>query len=139
MWWFYALLAALFASLTAITAKIGVANVNSNLATGIRTFVVLVMIWLIILSRNEHKEMEFLTKQNLIFLIISGVCTGLSWIFYFKALKMGNVSQVALIDKFSIVLTIILAAFFLREKIDLKTLIGAALIISGTLVLLFNK
>ncbi|WP_313581052.1 EamA family transporter [Chishuiella sp.] len=138
MWWIYALLSAVFASLTAITAKIGVNNVNSNLATGIRTIIVLLMIWFIIFARNEHKEITFITKQNIIFLIVSGICTGLSWIFYFRALKIGNVSQVALIDKFSIVLTIILATFFLKEKIDIKTILGATFIVGGTLILLLK-
>lgn len=109
-------MSALFASLTAITAKTGVNNINSNLATGIRTFVVLLMIWLIILAKNDYKEIRLLTKQNLIFLVISGICTGLSWIFYFKALKIGNVSQVTLIDKLSLVLTIILGGDLFKRK-----------------------
>jgi transporter family protein len=109
-------LSALFASLTAITAKTVVNNINSNLATGIRTFVVLLMIWLIILAKNDYKEIRLLTKQNLIFLVISGICTSLSWIFYFKALKIGNVSQVTLIDKLSLVLTIILGGDLFKRK-----------------------
>lgn len=112
MWWFYAILSAIFASLTAIFAKSGVANINSNLATGIRTVVVLVMIWLIILLKGETKGMTALSKQNIIFLILSGIATGLSWLFYFKALQTGNVSQVAPIDKLSLALTIILAIIF---------------------------
>ncbi|MDR2228824.1 MAG: EamA family transporter [Flavobacteriaceae bacterium] len=109
-------MSALFASLTAITAKTVVNNINSNLATGIRTFVVLLMIWLIILAKNDYKEIRLLTKQNLIFLVISGICTSLSWIFYFKALKIGNVSQVTLIDKLSLVLTIILGGDLFKRK-----------------------
>lgn len=116
MWWIYALLSALFASLTAIFAKIGVSNINSNLATAVRTVVVLVMIWGIVIARGEAKEITSLTKTNIIFLTISGIATGLSWIFYFKALQMGDVSKVAPIDKLSIALTIILAAIFLREQ-----------------------
>lgn len=138
MWWFYAILSAIFASLTAIFAKSGVANINSNLATGIRTVVVLVMIWLIILLKGETKGMTALSKQNVIFLILSGIATGLSWLFYFKALQTGNVSQVAPIDKLSLALTIILAIIFLGETLTIKTAIGASLIIAGTLVLAIN-
>ena len=138
MWWFYAILSALFAALTAIFAKLGVENVNSNLATGIRTIVVLVMIWLIIFARNENQGIGLLSKQNIFFLVVSGIATGLSWIFYFKALQMGNVSQVASIDKLSLALTILLAALFLGETLTLKTSIGAGLIIVGTLVLVWK-
>lgn len=136
MWWIYAIISALFASLTAIFAKVGVANINSNLATGIRTVVVLVMLWCIILARGEAKGISSLSKQNIIFLIISGIATGLSWLFYFKALQLGNVSQVAPIDKLSVALTIILATIFLGETLTLKTAIGAGLIIAGTLVMI---
>ena len=136
MWWIYSILSALFASLTAIFAKVGVANINSNLATGIRTVVVLVMLWCIILARGEAKGISLLSKQNIIFLVISGIATGLSWLFYFKALQLGNVSQVATIDKLSVALTIILATIFLGETLTLKTTIGAGLIIAGTLVMI---
>ena len=135
MWWVYALLSALFAALTAIFAKVGVANVNSNLATGIRTIVILIMIWLIIFSRGETKGLYTLSRHNVIFLVISGVATGLSWIFYFKALQLGDVTQVAMLDKLSIVLTILLAAIFLGETITLRTAIAAVLIVAGTLLL----
>ncbi|HOZ82748.1 MAG TPA: EamA family transporter [Bacteroidia bacterium] len=138
MWWIYAILSALFASLTAIFAKLGVANINSNLATGIRTIVVLVMIWIIILLKGETKGINTLSKQNIIFLILSGIATGLSWLFYFKALQTGNVSQVAPVDKLSIALTIILAMIFLGETLTIKTAIGASLIIAGTLVMVLN-
>lgn len=138
MWWFYAILSAIFASLTAVFAKSGVANINSNLATGIRTVVVLVIIWIIILLKGETKGMTALSKQNIIFLILSGIATGLSWLFYFKALQTGNVSQVAPIDKLSLALTIILAIIFLGETLTMKTAIGASLIIAGTLVLVIN-
>src|SRR6218665_115702 len=138
MWWIYAILSALFASLTAIFAKLGVANINSNLATGIRTIVILLMIWTIILARGEAKGISLLSKQNIIFLVISGIATGLSWLFYFKALQSGNVSQVAPIDKLSVALTIILATIFLGETLTLKTAIGAGLIIAGTLVMLIK-
>jgi transporter family protein len=136
MWWLYALLSALFASLTAIFAKIGITGVNSNLATAIRTIIILIMIWGIVLSRGEAKGITTLTKQNFIFLIISGIATGLSWIFYFKALQLGKVSQVAPVDKLSVALTIILSLAFLGEALTLKTAMGALLIISGTIVLI---
>lgn len=138
MWWLYALLSALFAALTAIFAKIGVENVNSNLATAIRTIVVLVMIWLIVFARGEAKTVSELSTKNWIFLGISGVATGLSWIFYFKALQMGEVSKVAGIDKLSLALTIIFAVIFLGETLTWKSAIGAGLIILGTLFLIWK-
>lgn len=136
MWWIYAILSAFFASLTAIFAKVGVANISSNLATGIRTVIILVMVWCIVLARGEFKEMESLSKHNIIFLILSGIATGLSWLFYFKALQMGNVSQVAMVDKLSVALTIVLAVFFLKETLTIKTAIGVGLIIAGTIVMI---
>ncbi|MHC5201367.1 EamA family transporter [Myroides sp. LJL119] len=138
MWIIYALLSALFASLTAIFAKLGVSNINSNLATAIRTIIVLIMIWCIVLAKGEAKGISTLSKQNIIFLVISGIATGLSWIFYFKAIQLGNVSQVAAIDKLSVALTIILAVTFLGESLSLKTAIGAGLILCGTLVLIIK-
>lgn len=135
MWLVYALLSALFAALTAIFGKLGVANVNSNLATGIRTVVILIMIWSIVMARGEAKGISTLSKQNITFLIISGIATGLSWLFYFKALQLGKVSQVAAVDKLSVALTIIIAALFLGEQITLKTFAGASLIIIGTILL----
>lgn len=136
MWWIYALLSALFAALTAIFAKVGVANVNSNLATAIRTIVILIVAWGIVLAKDEAKYIADISKKNLIFLIISGLATGLSWIFYFKALQTGKVSQVAPVDKLSVALTILLSVIFLNEAIGAKTAIGAFLIIVGTLVLI---
>lgn len=136
MWWFYALLSALFASLTAIFAKVGISGVNSNLATAIRTIIILFVAWGIVLARGEAKCISTLSKQNLFFLIISGVATGLSWIFYFKALQIGKVSQVAPVDKLSVALTIILSVIFLGEALTIKTAAGALLIIAGTFVLL---
>jgi transporter family protein len=137
MWWVYAILSAIFAALTAIFAKLGVTNVNSNLATAIRTVVILLIAWGIVLSRNEHRGLAALSKQNLFFLIISGIATGLSWIFYFKALQLGKVSQVAPVDKLSVALTILLSVIFLGEALSWKTAIGALLIIFGTIVLIF--
>lgn len=136
MWWLYALLSALFASLTAIFAKIGVGGVNSDLATAIRTVIILIMAWGIVFVRGEGKGIQQLSKFSLLFLVLSGVATGLSWIFYFKALQMGKVSQVAPVDKLSVALTIILSVVFLHEALTIKTFIGAALIIAGTLVLI---
>lgn len=136
MWWIYALLSALFASLTAIFAKVGITGVNSNLATAIRTVIILFVAWGIVLARGETKGIAILSKQNILFLIISGVATGLSWIFYFKALQMGKVSQVAPVDKLSVALTILLSVIFLGEALTVKTTIGALLIVAGTIVLI---
>lgn len=138
MWWIYALLSAFFAALTAIFAKVGIENVNSNLATAIRTVVVLVMIWMIVFFRNEYKTIGELSSRNWIFLTISGLATGLSWVFYFKALQMGEVSKVAGIDKLSLALTIIFAVIFLGETLTWKTAVGAGLIIAGTLFLIWK-
>ncbi len=138
MWWIYALLSAFFAALTAIFAKVGVENVNSNLATAIRTVVVLVMIWMIVFFRNEYKAIGELSQRNWIFLTISAFATGFSWIFYFKALQMGEVSKVAGIDKLSLALTIIFAVIFLGETLTWKTAVGATLIIAGTLFLIWK-
>lgn len=137
MWWIYALLSALFASLTAIFAKVGITGVNSNLATAIRTVIILFVAWGIVLARGEEKGITSLSKQNIIFLVISGLATGLSWIFYFKALQIGKVSQVAPVDKLSVALTIGLSVLFLGEALTIKTAVGAILIVAGTLVLIF--
>lgn len=137
MWWMYALLSALFASLTAIFAKLGITNVNSNLATAIRTIIILVVAWGIVLVRGEAKGLATLSRQNIIFLVVSGIATGLSWIFYFKALQIGKVSQVAPVDKLSVALTVILSVLFLGEALTIKTAIGALLIIAGTAVMIF--
>src|SRR5450755_2477416 len=136
MWWVYALLSALFASLTAIFAKIGVTNVNSNLATAIRTVIILLIAWGIVFFRGEYKTIQNLSRHNLFFLVISGLATGLSWVFYFKALQVGKVSQVAPVDKLSVALTIVLSVIFLGEILSWKTALGALLIISGTIVLI---
>jgi transporter family protein len=136
MWWIYALLSALFAALTAIFAKVGVKDVNSDLATAIRTIVILVVAWSIAIFRGGAVSINTLSKQNLIFLTLSGLATGLSWVFYFKALQLGKVSQVAAVDKLSVALVIVLAVLFLGEAITLKTAIGALLIIAGTIILI---
>jgi transporter family protein len=137
MWWIYALLSALFAALTAIFAKIGIKGVDTDLATAIRTVVIIILAWTIVFVKGSNNTISTLTRQNWTFLILSGCATGLSWICYFKALQLGKVSQVAPVDKLSVALAIILAAVFLGETISLKTGIAAALIISGTLVLIF--
>jgi len=136
MWWIYALLSAFFAALTAIFAKVGIKNIDSDLATAIRTVVVLILAWAIAFFRGGTNSIGILTKQNLIFLTLSGLATGLSWIFYFKALQLGKVSQVAPIDKLSVALAIVFSIIFLGETLTLKTAIGAALIIGGTITII---
>ncbi len=137
MWWIYALLSALFASLTAIFAKIGVADINSDLATAIRTIVILIVAWGIVAARGEFKGIGSISGHTLLFLVLSGFATGLSWIFYYKALQIGKVSQVAPVDKLSVALTIVLSVVILKEALSFKAAIGAVLIIAGTLVLIF--
>ena len=137
MWWTYALLSAFFAALTAIFAKVGIKGVDTDLATAIRTVVILIIAWGIAFFRGGVTTMHALTKQNILFLCLSGVATGLSWIFYFKALQLGTVSQVAPVDKLSVAIAIILAVIFLGEPLAWKTAIGALLIIAGTFVLIF--
>ena len=136
MWWIYALLSALFAALTAILAKIGIKGVNTDLATAIRTVVILFVAWGIVFSRGGIESLPTLTRQNWLFLILSGVATGLSWIFYFKALQLGKVSQVAPVDKLSVAIAILFSVIFLGEVLTWKAAIGAILIIGGTLVLI---
>jgi transporter family protein len=135
MWWIYALLSALFASLTAIFAKKGIKGVDTDLATAIRTVIILFMAWSIVFFKGSQ-NLSGLTKQNWLFLVLSGLATGLSWIFYFKALQLGKVSQVAPVDKMSVALTILLSVIFLGEALTWKTATGAACIITGTLILI---
>jgi transporter family protein len=136
MWKYYAILSAFFAAATAILAKIGIKGVNGNLATAIRTIVILFIAWGIVLATGEISQLKTLSKNNLIFLALSGVATGLSWIFYFKALETGNVSKVAPIDKLSVAIAMGLAFLILKEPIELKTLIGGLMIVGGSLVIL---
>lgn len=136
MWWTYALLSALFAALTAVFAKVGIKGVNTDLATAIRTVVILIIAWSLAFFRGGVGGIHSLSKQNWVFLLLSGVATGLSWIFYFKALQLGKVSQVAPVDKLSVAIAIILSVLFLGEVMTWKTAIGAGLIIAGTLVLI---
>ncbi len=136
MWWIYALLSAVFAALTAIFAKVGIKGVNTDLATAIRTVIILIIAWAIVFFRGGTAGIAGLSKQNLLFLGLSGIATGLSWIFYFKALQLGKVSQVAPVDKLSVAIAIVLSVLFLGEVLTLKTAVGAGLIIAGTLVLI---
>ncbi len=135
-WWIYALLSAFFASLTAILAKVGIKGVDSDVATAIRTAVILVIAWGIVFFKGRLAEVTSVSRHNLIFIALSGIATGLSWVFYFRALQSGKVSMVAPIDKASLALTILLAAVFLGEALTLKTAMGAGLILAGTVVLI---
>jgi len=137
MWWIYALLSAVFAALTAVLAKVGVRGVSSDLATAIRTVVVLLVAWGIVLFRDHPADMLTLPPRTWLFLGLSGLATGLSWLCYFRALQLGKVSQVAPVDKLSVALAIGLSVLFLGETLTLKAALGAALIIGGTLVLIF--
>jgi len=137
MWWLYALLSAFFAALTAIFAKMGIRNMDSDLATAIRTLVIGALAWMIAFYKGSVSSLPTLDRQNWTFLILSGVATGLSWIFYFRALQLGKVSQVAPVDKSSVAMAIILAVLFLGESLTLKTAVGAGLIIAGTFVMIF--
>lgn len=135
MWVLYAFLSAIFAALTAILAKLGIVGVNSNLATAIRTIVVLIMAWAIVFITGQQKGVADISNKSMLLLLVSGVTTGLSWLFYFKAIQIGDVSKVVPIDKFSVVISMVLAFFILGEKMSLKTILGTALITIGTVVL----
>ena len=136
MWWIFALLSAFFASLTALFAKKGLHGVNSDLATAIRTVIILVISWSIVFFKGNFKSIIDLTQQNWIFLVLSGVATGLSWLFYFRALQLGEMGKVAVVDKLSLALTIILALVFLGEPMTWKTIIGGGLVLIGSLVII---
>jgi transporter family protein len=138
-WALYAFLSALFAAATAILAKIGVTGVNSNLATAIRTIVILLFAWGIVFFQGTHKELSGISRYSLLFLVLSGIATGLSWLFYFRALQLGDASKVTPIDKLSLVLTIILAGLILREKVTLPILLGAALMTGGAIIIAFAR
>lgn len=135
MWWLYAVLSSVFAALTSILAKVGIENVNSNLATALRTVVVLAMSWLMVFVTNAQSGIAEISKKSWIFLILSGIATGASWLCYYKALQVGEASKVVPIDKMSVVLTLILAFVFLHEKFTPKSLVGCLLIAAGTLVM----
>lgn len=136
MWKYYALLSAFFASLTAIFAKVGVKDVNSDLATAIRTTVILCITWGIVFFGHHLPEIKEIPRHAWVFLLLSGVATGLSWLFYFKALQTGEVSRVAPIDKLSVVITICLSFLFLKEPVSPRVVLGALLITAGSIVML---
>ncbi len=135
MWFVFALLSAVFAAATSILAKVGIENVNSNLATAIRTIVVLAAAWGMVFITGAQDGISAIPKKSWIFLILSGVATGASWLCYYRALQLGEASKVAPIDKLSVVITVILAVIFLHEQLTVKSVIGCALIAAGTLVM----
>ena len=135
MWMIFAILSAVFAALTSILAKVGIEGVPSNLATGIRTVVVVLMAWIMVFITNQQAGLSEISKRSWIFLILSGLATGGSWLCYYKALQMGEASKVVPIDKLSVVLTLILAFVFLHEQFTWKSLVGSILITAGTLIM----
>ena len=135
MWFVFAVLSAIFAALTSILAKMGIDGVNSNLATAIRTVVVVIMAWGMVFLTNTQSGISEISKKSWVFLILSGLATGASWLCYYRALQMGDVSKVVPIDKLSIVLTMILAFFLLHEQFTVKSLVGCILIGIGTFVM----
>ena len=136
MWFVFALFSALFAAATSILAKVGMDGVNSNLATALRTGVVLAMAWGMVFITGAQKGLNTLTRHNVLFLVLSGIATGLSWLFYYRALQLGPVSKVAPIDKLSVVFTLLMAFLFLKEPFTLKTLLASALIVGGVVVMM---
>ncbi|MEE0931687.1 MAG: EamA family transporter [Clostridium sp.] len=138
-WLIYALLSALFASLTSILGKVGIENIESNLGTAIRTIVVLIMSWIIVFATKKQGDVKKIDKRSLIFLILSGIATGASWLCYYKALQDGLASIVVPIDKLSILVTVLFAYIFLKEKLSKKSLLGLILIVVGTLLLLIKS
>lgn len=135
MWFVFALLSAIFAALTSILAKVGIEGVNSNLATAIRTVVVVVMAWGMVFLTNVQSGISQISRKSWVFLILSGLATGASWLCYYRALQIGEASKVVPVDKFSVVITLILAFIFLHEQFTVKSLIGCVLIGAGTLVM----
>ena len=135
-WVIYAILSAVFAALTSILAKIGISDINSNLATAIRTIVVLIMAWGIVFMTGAQSGIQDITAKSWIFLVLSGIATGLSWLFYYKALQLGDASKVVPIDKFSVVISMILALVILKEDLTFKTVMGGILITAGTFVMI---
>ena len=135
MWFIFALLSAVFAALTSILAKVGINGVNSNLATAIRTVVVVIMAWGMVFLTNAQNGLSGISRKSWLFLILSGLATGASWLCYYKALKIGEASKVVPIDKLSVVITLILAFVFLHETFTTKSLIGCILIGAGTLIM----
>lgn len=138
MWFLFALGASVFAALTSILAKIGIEGVNSNLATAIRTVVILVMSWGLVFLTNTQSGLLEISKRSWVFLILSGFATGASWLCYYKALQIGAVSKVVAIDKFSVVITMVLAAVILQEQFTMKSILGCTLIGIGTLLMVMK-
>ncbi len=138
-WLIFAFLSAIFAALTAILAKIGIKNVDSNLATALRTVVILFFAWGIVFYQGTLKQLHTLSRFSLIFLILSGLTTGLSWLFYFRALQIGNASQVVPIDKLSLALTVVLAVILFHEKVSLPLIVGVILMTIGAILVAFGK
>ena len=136
MWIIFALMSAVFAALTSILAKIGIDGVNSNLATAIRTIVVVVMAWVMVFLTNTQNGISDISRKSWIFLILSGLATGASWLCYYKALQMGDASKVVPIDKLSVVITLVLAVIFLHEEFTAKSLIGCVMIAAGTIIMI---
>lgn len=136
MWFVFALLSAVFAALTSILAKVGIDKVDSHLATAIRTVVVLVMAWGMVFITHSQSGLSEISRKSWVFLILSGLATGASWLCYYKAVQLGKVSQVVPVDKLSVVITVILAAVFLHEQLTLKSVIGCLLIAAGTLLMI---
>lgn len=136
MWVLFAILSAVFAALTSILAKIGISGVNSNLATAIRTVVVVFMAWGIVFITNAQSGIGDISRKSWLFLILSGLATGASLLFYYRALQMGDASKVASIDKLSVVITLILAFIFLNEQLTLKLMLGCLLIVAGSLLMI---
>ena len=135
MWMLFAILSAVFAALTSILAKVGIDGVNSNLATAIRTVVVVIMAWGMVFLTNAQSGLDEISRKSWLFLILSGLATGASWLFYYRALQIGEASKVVPIDKLSVVITLVLAFVFLHEQITPKSLIGCILIGAGTLLM----
>ena len=135
MWFVFAILSAVFAALTSILAKIGIENVNSNLATAVRTVVVVIMAWVMVFVTNTQSGIMDISKKSWIFLILSGLATGASWLCYYKALQIGDASKVVPIDKLSVIITLVLAFVFLHEEFTIRSLIGCVLIGIGTLIM----
>lgn len=135
MWFVFALLSAVFAALTSILAKVGIEGVNSNLATALRTLVVLAMAWMMVFVTNAQSGIGEISRKSWLFLILSGLATGASWLCYYKALQIGEASKVVPIDKLSIVITLVLAWTFLHEQVNAKSIFGCLLIVAGTLVM----
>lgn len=135
MWFVFALLSSVFAALTSILAKVGINGVNSNLATAVRTVVVLIMAWGMVFLTGTWGGISEISRKSWLFLILSGLATGASWMCYYKALQIGDASKVVPVDKLSVVITIILAFVFLNERVGIKSVLGAALITVGTLIM----